>query len=130
MDLAKGTFIEKINPFWRWILFPIFSFFGSGLFRIIYPILLSFVYESDSLLGFLIKSAGTEGFSAFLLVYLAALTAPKHQFVVGIVVAILFAVLGGTYVISDDFNFLILLATLIGILVAVFQIHDKTKSET
>ena len=129
MDLAKGTFIEEISPFWRWVLTPVFSFLGSGLFRIIYPFLLSFVYDDDSLFSYLFGNVGTEGFSAFLLVYLAALTASKHQFTVGLVVAILFTLLGGTYIISDEFNFLILLSTVIGILVAVFLIHDKTKSE-
>ena len=129
MDLAKGTFIEEIIPFWRWILTPIFSFFGASLFRIIYPFLLSLVFSTDSLTFSFLSAVGTDGFSMFLMVYLAALTAPKYQFFVGLLVAISFSILGGISLTLYSADLLTFLASVIGILIAMFQIHEGTKQK-
>lgn len=125
-DLARDTFIEKINPVLRWILVPIFSLGGAMLFRVIYGIFINIIYDPENLMTWVMK-IGNEGLSTYLSVFLAALTAPRHQFVVGAVTAIIVGIFGGVYLLTYGVD-AVMVASTIGVAVAVIHLHEKLSS--
>lgn len=90
-------FLENIPVWLRWILFLPVAFVA---FSLAYPIIkignliLSFG-EFEGLLGQAFLSALAGGWSGFVFVWVGAKVAPKAQFVVSIILAIIIALLGG-----------------------------------
>lgn len=87
-DLAEGTFLKKWPEWVRWAFFipaaAIFSFIGVALYRLI-----TAISNVDGYSGSILFEIVSSAILGALFVYIGSLVAPRHQFIVSVVLLII-----------------------------------------